>query len=199
VSQAAQIQLSDLLNGGTFTTGDKVFSNFTYVPNGDAPPAELVKVTDEGIAANGIRFVGPFIDYPGGTASDALITFDVAVVEGSNMAISEVHLAANPAVLEGPGLANVTETLLPDITTDKLVMWDLGPGKSQQLSDTIVLPHTYKQLSIQKDIILHATGDTAAVTLSFVDQVFTQVPEPASLTLLAMGLFAIGCVRRRQR
>ncbi len=199
VAQAAQVKLSELLvDGATFTSGDKIFSNFTYAKEGDTPEAEFVTVTDEGVPDNSIRFVGPFIDLPGASASDALITFDVSVVEGSNMAISALQLAANPAVLQGPGMASVTETLLPDITTDKLVTWDFG-GANQQLADSLVLPQTFKTLSIQKDIILHARGDEGAVTLSFVDQIFVQVPEPASLTLFLIGLFAVGCVRRRHR
>ena len=120
VAQAAQVKLSELLvDGATFTSGDKIFSNFTYAKEGDTPEAEFVTVTDEGVPDNAIRFVGPFIDLPGLSASDALITFDVSVAEGSNMAISALQLAANPAVLQGPGMASVTETLLPDITTDK--------------------------------------------------------------------------------
>ncbi len=147
--------------------------------------------------SHGIRFQGGFVDQAGGDASDALITFDVSVAMGSPMEISEVRLAANPAVFGGTGMASVTETLLPDIVNDKLVMYDFGNG-DDQLADTIVLPQTYKSLSIQKDIILHSTGDTGAVTLSFVDQTFKQVPEPASLGLLAVGMMAVGFFRRRR-
>ena len=78
---------------------------------------------------------------------------------------------------------------------------DFGGG-DDKLSDLIVLPQTYKTLSVQKDIILHATGDagmgeSGAVTISFVDQTFKQIPEPSSLALIALGMMAFGFFRRR--
>ena len=114
-SQAATVPLSDLLNGETFTSGDKVFSNFTYNITEDMPAADAVTVTDirDADGNYGIRFQGGFIDRAGGTSSDALITFDVSVAPGVDRVISDAHLAANPAVFNGEGVASVTETFPP--------------------------------------------------------------------------------------
>lgn len=203
VAQAGTVPLSDLLQPGvTFASGDKIFSDFTYEKTGDNPGPEnvLVKDIQDAMGHYGIRIQGGFLDLSGGDASDALITFTVSVPAGSNLVISDAHLSANPAVFDGTGLASVTETFLPDIKDDKLVVYDLGGG-DDKLHDSIVFAQTYKTLRVQKDIILYATdvppGQAGKVTLSFVDQTFSQVPEPSSLALIAVGMLAIGYLRKR--
>jgi hypothetical protein len=199
VVQAAPVPLSDLLQpGATYTSGDKIFSDFTYVKTGDMPGPENITVGEIQIDGNfGIRFQGGFIDQAGGDASDALITFNVSVPLNSNMLISDAHLYANPAVFAGEGLASVTETFLPIVQEDKLVVYDFGNG-NDQLADMIVFDQGYATLPVQKDIILHAIGN-GAVTMSFVDQTFSQIPEPSTAAMLALGLLSVGCFRRRVR
>jgi hypothetical protein len=198
IASAATMPLSDLLGGGTIQSGDKVFSDFTYLASGDMPSAagiNVVTIQDQS-GDYGVRFQGSFIDQVGGDASDAVITFNVSVAPGSNLAISDVTMSANPAVFAGPGLASVTETFLPTITDDKLVVYDFGGG-NDKLLDHIDFAQTYTTLPVQKDIILHATGDTGAVTMSFLDQTFSQVPEPSTLLLALGSLLGLGQIRRR--
>ena len=192
-AHAASIPLSDLINGQTIESGDKVFSDFTYTPTGDMPPsAASIVVQDIQDAAGdyGVRFVGGFLDQPGGGSSDALITFNVSVAPGSSMEINGAKLAANPAVFAGTGLASVTETFVPEVVDDKLVVYDFGGGDDLLLATT-TFNQTFQTLPVQKDIIMHATSESGAVTMSFIDQTFSQVPEPSSLILLLLGLFGI--------
>jgi hypothetical protein len=198
-ANAAIVPLSDLLNGQTITSGDKIFSNFTYRKTGDMPAAENVNV--ETIQATngdyGLRFQGGFIDRAGGDASDALVTFDVGVANAGWL-INGVTLSSNPAVFEGTGLASVTETFIPTIIDDKLVVYDFGGG-DDLLLDEIAFAPGYATLPVQKDIILHANDPSGngAVTMSYFDQTFSQVPEPAGLVLILTGLLCLPRTRRR--
>jgi hypothetical protein len=197
-ASAAIVPLSDLLGGGTIQSGDKIFSDFTYTPIGDMPPANVVNVETIQDASGdyGIRIQGGFIDHVGGGASDAVITFNVSVPVNVNLGITGVTMSANPAVFNGPGMASVTETFLPLVTDDKLVVYDFGGG-DDKLLDQITFGQVYQTLPVQKDIILHATGNTGAVTMSFLDQTFSQIPEPSSLVLALGGLLGLTSLRRR--
>ena len=199
-SRAAIVPLSSLLNGTTVQSGDKIFSDFGYSATGDMPPAAAVNIETIQDAGGDycIRISGGFVDQVGGGASDAIVTFGVSVAPNVNKLIDGVTLSANPAVFAGSGLASVTETFIPTITNDKLVVYDFDAGQVKLL-DSIMFDQGYKTIPVQKDIILHATGNSGAVTMSFVDQTFHQVPEPTSLVLALGGLCSIGAIRRRIR
>jgi MYXO-CTERM domain-containing protein len=199
---AAIVPLSDLLaEGATIQSGDKIFSDFTYLKTGDMPAAEQVNVEtiQDGEGDHGIRIQGGFVDQAGGDASDALITFNVSVPVASGLLISGAKLSSNPAVFAGDpsSLASVTETFIPTIIDNKLVVYDFGEG-DDKLLDQITFAQGYATLPVQKDIILHAIGDTGAVTMSFVDQTFAQVPEPSGLLLALAGLLGLAGIRRRR-
>lgn len=199
-TSAATIPLSDLIGGGTITSGDKVFSDFSYVGTGDMPSAAGINVISiQGANGDyGIRFQGPFIDRAGGDPSDALITFNVSVAPGSSMEISGAMMIANPAVFNGPGLGNVVETFAPAVENDSLIVYDFGNGDID-LVDSMTFSRTFKTLPVQKDIILHAEGATGAVSMSFIDQTFSQVPEPSGMLLALGGILGLGACRRRRR
>ena len=199
--QGATVKLSDLVNNQeTITSGDKLFSNFAYATTGDMPDMLDVDVeTIEDADGNfGLRFIGGFIDNAGGSSSDALITFDVEPTNNQNVIVGAV-LQANPAVFNGTGLASITETFLPMVEDQSLVVFDFEPG-DQDLRAEVVFNQQHEKLSIQKDIILHATGDNSAVTMSFVDQTFMQapVPEPTAGLLIVTALLGLATFRRKR-
>ena len=145
----------------------------------------------------GIRFQGAFLDLPGGGASDALISYAVAA---PGPLLTGAHLFANTTV-SGSGLVQISETFLPPFTDVSLNVFD--NGTVQQLADSVKFNTSadytgpVSVLPVQKDILLLAdeTGGIAG-TLSFVDQVYHQVPEPTAISLFLIGMVAI--IRRRK-
>jgi hypothetical protein len=205
----APVVFSTLANvpGATIVVGDKTFGGFTYFTTGDMPPATLVNVipiTDN--AGNfGIRFQGAFIDTTGAVGgSDALITYNVTA--DSSHLISDAHLEGNPTRLGTLGSISVAETFLPLGANGQFTMkiYDDQNVNPPKLVDNTVFTTPVRTLNVQKDILGLAKVDQQAptapqtVTLSFVDQTFSQIviPEPTTLALLFAGTFGLAVMRR---
>src|SRR6476469_5862623 len=203
------VALSTLLvPGATIVVGDKTMAGFTYSITGDMPAAPLVNVipiTDN--AGNfGIRLQGAFIDTTGAVGgSDALITYTVTA--GANHLISDAHLEGNPVRLGTLGSISVTETFLPLGAQGQYTMkiYDDQNVNPPKLIDNTVFATPVKTLNVQKDILGLAKVNPSSpegpqtVTLSFVDQTFSQIviPEPTTVALLFAGTFGFALVRRR--
>lgn len=193
ISNAGQItlptSLDSLLPDGDFVAvGDLTFDHFNYIAGGDMPAASQINVE---AAVGGLRFTGPFLDLPGGVgngASDATLGF--TVMGG----VSEVSLSGNPSLLGGlgTGIASVTETFA-GIGDTKLDIYDNGSGVG--LTATTTIAHT-NSLTVIKDILLLSTDPVQSATLSVIEQSF--VPEPATMSMVLMGLVGLGLIRRRR-
>jgi hypothetical protein len=190
--------------GGTITVGDKTFTNFTYNFTGDMPPSggvNVVPITDD--AGNfGIRFQGAFIDVPSSPGgSDALITYTVTA--GTGRLISDAHLEGNPLMLGTRGSISVTETFLPLGANGEFTMkiYDDESIPLPKLVDNVIFTTPTKSLNVQKDILgLGLSSDTAGpqtVTMSFVDQTFSQVPEASTVLLSLIACIGFAAKRRR--
>lgn len=192
---AAPVPLSDLLaDDAEITSGDKLFTDFDYAYTEDMPAADAINVIPimDAEGNYGVRFQGGFVDLPGGSPSDALITFKVTVTDPVNE-ITGARLAANVVAPSG-GLGSVAESFLPDITDPDDVLY---VASDTTLSDTVTFMSPQKSFMVQKNILLTATPDGGHVTMSFVDQTFEQIPEPSSIVLLASSVLGLGLIRRR--
>jgi hypothetical protein len=203
----APVALSTLIvPEATIIVGDKTFGGFTYTITGDMPPAPLVNVvpiTDD--AGNfGIRFQGAFIDTTGAVGgSDALITYTVTA-DASHL-ISDAHLEGNPSRLGALGSMSVTETFLPLGANGQFTMkiYDDQNVTPAKLVDNTIFTTPVRTLNVQKDILglakVNQSSPIGTVTLSFVDQTFSQivVPEPTTIALLFAGTFGFVLTRRR--
>lgn len=206
LSQASSVTLDTLLApGASFISGDKVFDNFMYAFTGDMPAASdinVIAITD--INGNhGIRFQGGFMDHVGGGASDALITFDVAVEDPSKFLITGAEMLGNPMIAGLPGvtgMAIVTETFAP--APESMQIFHLPPGVFDG-ADSVTFGSTYTKLNVRKDILLESMVNnvgTGVANLSQIDQTFVQrmVPEPTSLGLAGLGVLGLFLHRRRR-
>jgi len=196
---------------GSIQVGDKLFSNFTYTPTGDMPTAGNVNVA--GILSNagnlGIEFIGAFADTAASAGgSDAFITYRVTVTD-PNWRITDAHLDSNLDSGGSVGSGKITETFTPVVPPVPPLLsfttnFTANNNSVSQIHDNYVwgLPG-YTSIDVQKDILINTTSGVA-VTMSFVDQTFSQtpvVPLPAAawagFSMLG-GLGFFGAVRRRR-
>ncbi|MFV2068468.1 MAG: PEP-CTERM sorting domain-containing protein [Pirellulales bacterium] len=202
------VPLSELLDGGSIGSGDKLFDQFSYSASGDMPDSTGVNVIpivdDDGNF--GIRFQGAFLDLystDGDRGSDALIGFTVSVTDPERL-ISDAHLMGNPNLLGADvGSISVTETFGFDATgAHQLNIFD-DEGAGTLLRDWTLFDQPRSALIVLKDINAFA-AEQGSVTLSFVDQTFSQigtpvVPEASTGLLMLLGLATLAATRRARR
>jgi len=204
-ARAAQIllpaQLSDLLPVGNFAVvgpEPDTFSNFTYDPHGSPPTAAQVTVSEFHVGLSppprtedGLTFSGAFTVGAGGIAA---YTISYLVTAPKGFFFTDAYLTAVMGVAGGTGTVDITETLTPNIgpavslevfrtaTTQKLTdeVIDFGPGVSSIL--------------VTKGISL--VGGSAGATASSISQGFSSLPEPASMSLLGIGMAGFFAFRR---
>ncbi len=200
--------LADLLSGQVegIIVGDKSFSEFFYstLPGDDMPAPEDINVfgfTD--LDGNyGIRFHGAFRDRPGGGVSDALLEFTVEVTpeaQEQGYRISDAHLFAGGVGIGDDSEFTIDESFLQNNATLNAFATTLGGGPLEtKLSDWVYFDELYTSLRVTKDILADAGDTNQSARATSIAQTFSQVqiPEPATLSLLALAVLGIAAGRR---
>ena len=190
------VSLSDLISssGSVVVGGSLLFDQFSYSGTNESAPADrvLIDSVTDALGNYGIRVHGGFSDSPGGGDSLALLNYRVSTIDPMS-GISGALLAGNPAAV-GIGSYSVSETLSGVPTS--LSIFDIAPGGPTHLLDTMTLPSVLSSINVA--LSLNGSSTAGGVTLSFLDQTFTQtdnvVPEPSSLVIWLGTLMLVGVV-----
>jgi hypothetical protein len=206
-STAQAALLSDLLQGGTITIGDKVFADFTYdTACGPAPDEITVVPWDPGQNVYGICIQGP-LAVSATARCDIGLSYTVTVVPGSPWWIHDLYQSFTPTWLGNGGAIGIGEVVrmndaLGPILGISSVGWvgatqDLG-DPPPEADDHLVFSQYAKRVFVSKDIWLQAADPNSAVGATVIYQGFSQIPEPALGALFAaLGLLGFGLCRRR--
>ncbi|HWE96752.1 MAG TPA: PEP-CTERM sorting domain-containing protein [Tepidisphaeraceae bacterium] len=207
--------LQDLINTGNagIIIGDKQFYNFQYTGTTGTNPAPLatqITVLQPDAAIQGFRFSANWSS-AGGQNQDSLISYSVHVLDSAPLDfVGPVGLdfdgTATGGPPSGPGLdvSTVTEKVISlDGFTNygTLNVIDFGPGNPSDIDSTSSTPIAgLRDIRLTKDIQVRSSAtsfEAGTATITFVDNTFQQVPEPASIGLLAIA--AGGILARRRK
>ncbi|HJU03508.1 MAG TPA: hypothetical protein VJ692_00045, partial [Nitrospiraceae bacterium] len=181
LDHALAIPLGNLVNGGSITQGDKVFSNFsggldlqfgTFSPSGIGG-IDVQGVTVAGMggtAQHGLQFTGPFSTSGSGlSVLNYFIGYDVSVQNTTSQIIGLTTSLINPAVTQGG------EILLSTEASRSSNGFFLGVGDATNTSPQSTLTFATAGLSsvrVGQELVLFSEGGTS--TLGGVQTTFAQ-------------------------
>ena len=178
---------------------DKLFGDFAFIAGGNTNVFGPMTINLTAISNSfgyGIKISAPF-HAQDTQLKDFIIDYSVTV-SNAPFLISDLHLDYNGSHVAG-GFSSVTEEIFTGgigvNQINQMVAYDPPPGN---MMTNIFLATPQSMLWIEKDIQLggNNTGDQA--NISAINQVFSQIPEPSSMMLVAVGLGGMWLWRRRR-
>jgi hypothetical protein len=191
------VSLSDLINnGGTITSDDVTFSNFTgtssltglgfTLPAGMSPPIGEINIEPSagaGITINGIRVSASVPSGDDNVLYTLLLGYDVTVNSSQTLRQMEAAVINSDNLVAGAISLNAgsqsVETSLP-----------FSSPESQNVSGSFF--HVDEQVSLIPRTLCGSGGQCAGLGSATISNSFAAVPEPSTLFLMTTGLILIG-------
>ena len=220
-TSAAFIQLTDTyyideLPGGELTVFDKVFSDFEVITTvrdplgslGNPPDASSIQVmgveVDWGSGPEwGLRFFGGW-SVMGQEYVDTTIIYRLKISDRyPDWWITDNTLKLTMGNGANGGQASITETVYEDYPQTPVAQKYVFSHENSHVDDLeahVDFDQPYKELWIGKDVLVNGGPDPAgSAMISEFWQTYSQIPEPATIALLAVGGVVLIAHRRRRR
>jgi len=132
---------------------------------------------------------------------NANLSFAVAVLPNTNLLIEDASLLLTGASATGDGIVSISETILDGPVPGGAVLASLSASKQSQDGGAALTDHIYFQpvptIWVRKDISVSGGASLASSAhASEFFQFYSQVPEPATMALLAVGGVMLATRRR---
>jgi hypothetical protein len=176
-------------NGNSCTNGDKTFSNFTYTDQPFNIPTTQVFVSPAVTPFPGLTFSAAWNNTTGTSAVDVFSSFLVSAPPTTPIIDAELSFP-NLAT----GLVTDTESFATTLGGTPFASITIGTGPGQLPANSVNFAPSLITLFVTDDLQVFPGGNVSAV-----DKQFSEVPEPASLAILAVSLLGMGVAVRRHR
>lgn len=194
--------------GNAILIGDKLFADFSYVAGGvsnNLSPNAINLIALSNSVGFGLSITGPFDSF-GNISKDFIFQYSVDVTNNPGFLISDIHMTYNGNSYGTGGYSTIDESAYSNGFgagfIGQIDVYNYGtnapPLPGPQLEDQFVFAQGYDKVYVQKDIVLGGFNATDHSSISIINQTFSQVPEPSSMTLAAIGLAGLWVWRRRR-
>jgi hypothetical protein len=198
---AQDTTLADLVAGGMLmsSSGELLFSDFTETRAGDVDP-NLENYVVESLE-DGFRVVPA----PGGLSAAAgeagALVLGYQVTAAAGIQIVEMLLSFDASATGTGALARATQDYFTDSSEtdmlgDAIVLVTGGGGSMTSAGFELAQPIDELHVLASLQVNVPQLGDAS---ITFVDQEFITVPEPAATLLGLVAMLAVGALRRSRR